>query len=137
MIQEKTKPISIKEFLYWLQGVEEMQTDGWTPDARQWERIRAKINLIDTASVPQLLRDTRGFPPDMEAVFPPLNGNPPASAPIPSSLNMPVVPPQSRVRSTTTPGGLPVSMGGVPVAVPVKTPDIDTSHGKPYNSNFA
>lgn len=38
--------ITIKEFKMWLQGVEEMQPEDWTPDSRQWARIRQKINSI-------------------------------------------------------------------------------------------
>lgn len=39
--------ITVKEFKMWLQGVEEMQDEAWTPDTRQWNKIREKINQID------------------------------------------------------------------------------------------
>lgn len=142
MAQEKAKLISIKEFKMWLQGVEEMQASGWTPDARQWERIRAKLDLIDDTTFVQPVyrgeRNPTGLP--LEAVFPPLNPNPPGSGgegfptPAPSSLNVPTAP--RPTRTVATPTGLPVTMtGGAPV--PGKTPNIDTSHGKPYTSNFS
>ena len=35
--------ITVKEFKMWLQGVEEMQMDDWSPDQRLWAKIRAKI----------------------------------------------------------------------------------------------
>lgn len=43
--------ITVKEFQMWLAGVEEMQTEGWSPDKRQWDRIREKINQLDTTVV--------------------------------------------------------------------------------------
>lgn len=41
-----TNTITINEFKMWLQGVEEMQDDNWTPDSKQWARIREKIRAI-------------------------------------------------------------------------------------------
>lgn len=38
--------ISISEFKQWLSGVEDMQENGWVPDAAQWAKIRSKIDLI-------------------------------------------------------------------------------------------
>lgn len=38
--------ISISEFKQWLAGVEDMQEDGWVPDAVQWAKIRAKVELL-------------------------------------------------------------------------------------------
>lgn len=40
------KKLSLNEFRAWLSGVEEMQSDDWTPDHTQWRRIRAKIDEI-------------------------------------------------------------------------------------------
>lgn len=135
------KTISVKEFKMWLQGVEEMQASDWTPDANQWARIRAKLDLIEeTASASQQYFAPRGDP-NFQAVFPPMNPNPPSPSgtgvvAAPSSLNVPQTPARP-ARSVVTPGGLPVALstGGTPT--PAKTPDIDTSRGKPYNSNFA
>ena len=46
MAEEKDPSlITVKEFKMWLQGVEEMQPDGWSPDQRQWAKIRAKIDI--------------------------------------------------------------------------------------------
>lgn len=49
MTQQIEKGITIKEFKMWLEGVEEMQPEGWTPDARQWKRIREKLETIEEA----------------------------------------------------------------------------------------
>jgi len=44
--KEQEKPITLRDFRAWLQGVEDMQEEEWTPTAEQWKRIRHKINLI-------------------------------------------------------------------------------------------
>ena len=45
--------ISVSEFKSWLSGVLDFQTDDWTPDKTQWEKILAKIEqLDDTSSIP-------------------------------------------------------------------------------------
>lgn len=41
------KKISFQEFKAWLQGVEEMQDEGWTPTAVQWKKIKDKLEQID------------------------------------------------------------------------------------------
>ena len=43
---KKEEPIDISTFKAWLQGVEDMQDEGWTPSDEQWIRIRAKIESI-------------------------------------------------------------------------------------------
>lgn len=43
---KKEEPIDISTFKAWLQGVEDMQEEGWTPSNEQWIRIRAKIESI-------------------------------------------------------------------------------------------
>lgn len=137
-VEKKDKSISVKEFQMWLQGVEEMQPDDWTPDARQWAKIREKISCITAERPPSpapefLYRDPRfGAPPP-----PPPAGEeerPPAFPAGPSSLNTtppPAAPPLAR----TTAAGLPVTVtkDGVPGT---KTPDIDTSNGKQYRPPF-
>jgi hypothetical protein len=40
-------PVSVKDFLSWLSGVEDMQEEGWYPSAEQWARIRSKIELLE------------------------------------------------------------------------------------------
>lgn len=167
MTEEKTKTISLKEFKMWLEGVEEMQADGWVPDARQWQRIRDKIDSIKEEQVSSpafhYAPGVRGgpatgtapfagagasnveLPPGSELVFQPMNPNPPSASgtdvPVPSSLNAahPAANPARPPRQATTASGMPVTLAGgrgTNPQVPVKTPDIDTSHGKDYNSQF-
>lgn len=134
---KQNKQITVKEFKMWLQGVEEMQDDDWTPTAVQWKRIREKINQIaDTAPAPTPV--TYRGPAEAPAMPFPAPGAAPPMPPsgmsaAPSSLqlppNMPAAP-----RTAVTPGGLPVSLASQPGAK-VKTPDIDTSNGN-YNSQF-
>lgn len=38
--------ITLDQFRSWLQGVEDMQTEDWAPNADQWKVIREKIDLI-------------------------------------------------------------------------------------------
>ena len=125
---EKTTPsITIKEFRMWLEGVEEMQEEGWVPDAKQWARIRTKINSIEDAPLPKRT----------EAQVPQYNTyNPNEVAPsgyIPEPFQIPTT-----VLANPASGGLP-GMGNAPAfpggLVTTKTPDIDTSVGG-YVSKF-
>ena len=52
MTNTQEKLISVREFRMWLEGVEEMQPDDWTPNHIQWKRIREKINNIDVNDIP-------------------------------------------------------------------------------------
>lgn len=47
MAKKKTKKISLIEFKAWLDGIEEMQPEGWSPNAEQWKTIRNKFDLIE------------------------------------------------------------------------------------------
>lgn len=38
--------ITLEQFRAWLAGVEDMQEEGWTPSASQWNKIRSKIDEI-------------------------------------------------------------------------------------------
>lgn len=38
---------SLALFKAWLSGIEEMQGEDWTPDAAQWQRIKAKLFEIE------------------------------------------------------------------------------------------
>ena len=50
----KRKRITLSEFRAWLQGVEELQPKGWSPNTEQWKLIRDKIDAI-TESKPQVV----------------------------------------------------------------------------------
>ncbi len=123
------KNISVKEFKMWLEGVEEMQEEGWTPNPTQWARIREKIRSIEETAggftAPQ-------FGPRQTAPV----GQPPAPVPMPTMQA-----PQQFAPAGMTGLAPPEASGRAPLAggpgtIPVKTPDIDTSNGG-YRSNFA
>lgn len=124
MAVEKAKSITIKEFKMWLQGVEEMQEEGWTPSTSQWKRIRDKIDQVSEDQVvvgstgPVLYRGADNMIP-----------RPGPSVVVPAHPSALEVAPQPRG-----------PVGGAPVATEpgtaVKTPNIDTSRAK-YQTPFA
>lgn len=105
----------------WLQGVEEMQEEGWIPNATQWAKIRDKIDNISEAAPEQPLPPLRLAP--APSMAPPMQMPPPMAMPAgPSSMSLPPAPPQA-------PNPL-LGNGNL-----IRTPDIDTS-GKKYESGF-
>ncbi len=121
------KIITVKEFKMWLEGVEEMQEENWTPDARQWTRIREKINNIAEVDG----GPTYSLPPRPQAVREveqPVY-NQPALRAIPAGPSM--MPPRM-VAPSQLRGPIATGSG----QTPVKTPDVDTQ-SKPYESSFA
>lgn len=122
------KNISVKEFKMWLEGVEEMQEEGWTPNSTQWVRIRDKIRIIEET--------TGGF---VQPQFGPRQqpvGQPPAPAPMPVMQAPHQFAPAGMTSLTPPePAGRSPLTGG-PTTIPIKTPDIDTSNGG-YRSSFA
>jgi len=116
---KKEKTITLEQFRAWLEGVEEMQEEGWAPDVRQWTKIRERIDMIQsTPSQPQQVvhapqpTQQTFFPPPQQSVFEP-QGEPPPKV----KLN-----PQAPIADDPT------------GKIPVKTPDIDSTKG--YESTF-
>lgn len=123
------KKITVKEFKMWLEGVEEMQPEGWLPDARQWSRIREKINSIEeTVAQQQAPQQSFALPPVPQQ---PIQRQTPAIQAGPSMM------PPPAAAHTARPGNLagPFANPDSP-QMPVRTPNIDTQ-GKPYESSFA
>ena len=119
---DDNKKLTVKEFTMWLQGVEEMQEEGWTPTGTQWKRIRDKINLIDDKPAPVSRIVAPSAPDDgRPAVFGP------TAAPVyaPSGLDA------DPARDLAGKPFLPEQPG-----MPARTPSIDTSNGT-YGSPFA
>lgn len=47
MAKKKSKnEISVSEFKSWISGIEDMQEDDWVPNKSQWDKIKAKIELL-------------------------------------------------------------------------------------------
>lgn len=104
----------------WLEGVEEMQPEGWSPDKRQWDRIREKINQLEApAAAPQYsqpqfspqqyqYREEPQLDPNRQVQF--AGGGLPRAAAPPAPNNQ-------LFGNSDTPG------------VPSRTPNVDTSTG--------
>lgn len=135
-----SKKISVSEFRFWLQGVEEMQEEGWTPNSQQWAKIREKIDQI--AEAEQSARPPLQYPqgarqPDARPSTTPVQNAVPPSIPVPvGPSNLQATPQMPRApRAATTNSGLPVSLSTGQSQAPIRTPDIDTSGGG-YDSQF-
>ena len=118
----RTKKISVKEFVAWLGGVEEMQPDGWAPSTEQWQVIREKINTIDSKDV---IKVPIAAPPSPQAAITyaqPVAQQPSSFAPPPAASNVVPAGPADPMMAAASTGG------------PIKTPDIDSTNG--YESNF-
>lgn len=130
MARKKRQKQSLKEFKAWLQGVEELQPNTWSPDVDQWHLIRDKIlNIAEEEPI---------IVPAAAAVIPqPARYHPTQTHEIPLHGNM-TAPPQV--------GGVPMSSVEMSDSAkrmlkstadgPAKTPHIDTSDGN-VNSSFA
>lgn len=65
------KKLSLKDFKMWLEGVEEMQSEGWTPTPEQWNKIRSKIDIIEeTVVIPNTQQVSPPYKQEMPADFP-------------------------------------------------------------------
>lgn len=126
--------LTVKEFRMWLEGVEEMQAEGWVPDARQWQRIRDKINTVSTQSSTPLHTPPPPPPPigvthrnsvmyDVPTISPPVG---------PSVLNT-----ANRQQPPSPETVNPLFSSTGVSGSPARTPDIDTGNGKQYESSFA
>lgn len=122
MANNTEKTISVREFRMWLQGVEEMQDDGWTPSPQQWKRIREKVDNI--ADVPTQSPSPTPSPQPVQYATPagPVVRSPEPVIAGPSGLSFP--PPRPQMNP------LLAGSGGQ-----IKTPDIDTS-ANGYESGF-
>jgi hypothetical protein len=127
----KKKVISIQEFKAWLEGVEEMQGSTWIPDAKQWKRIRQKINqiheTIDSQQQYSSLPTTNMSGVGENIVIPKIPSSFERSRisnlpPTPSST---IIPAHNSLQRNLSPDG----------SEKVKTPDIDTSKSE-YVSSF-
>lgn len=139
------KKLTVKEFQYWLEGVEAMMDDDWLPNATQWKRIREKIRLLE-AEVPPPPVIYREMAPGMMAATQPAPIAPnadgtvvvPAGAGGLGSMN---IDPRS-FPPPTMPAGAPGAPNNPVFGNPddktkaARTPTIDTSGGKKFQSTF-
>lgn len=120
-MSDDNKKITLEQFRAWLEGVEEMQEEGWAPDVRQWTKIRSRIDNIESTPVQQAV--------PQQVMHAPQPFTPPASSAFdqvkPQSTPAPRVDMSSNAPIANDPSG----------KMPVKTPDIDTTTGE-YESAF-
>jgi len=110
---------TLKEFQAWLQGVEELQPEGWSPDADQWQLIRARIDGI-IAEKPVVEKVAKNAPVAANPMY--QNVHPSMAAPV-----MPSGVPVEAATAAMTPEAQRMLSPGA--GVNAKTPDIDTSDG--------
>lgn len=115
--------LTITEFKYWLEGVEEMQPEGWTPDQRQWKRIREKIE-----SIVEQDRLMSGYPQPTQFQQPiqhlPQSIQQPYVEQVAPTMFNPEFSLPSNVLTHQTP---PNTLFGNPDSGPSKTPNIDNT----------
>jgi len=107
-----TKKQTLGEFRAWLSGVEEMQSEDWSPDLTEWRRIRQRIDEIVESRPPRNTEDD-GPPIRYPSFVPPSNLMP--EQPI---MPQPIPPTPPPFMNTS----------GVEGAR-IKTPNVDTSAG--------
>ncbi|MGZ8924290.1 MAG: hypothetical protein ACXW2E_00270 [Nitrososphaeraceae archaeon] len=117
-MSQEGKKLTITEFRFWLEGVEEMQSDEWNPNPQQWKRIREKIDLIQD----QPLTIGQQYPQNVQH-----NIVPPPVRPAGGGLGT-VVPNNNRPQPSLFANADNANMV-------VKTPEIDTTNGR-YESAF-
>ncbi len=125
MAKRRKQKQTLKEFQAWLQGVEELQPEGWSPDNTQWKLIRDKIDGIIEEKPKEVLVTA---PPAPQNAFAPSQ----------------VVQPRHPTFVSPQVGGVPSGPVGMSEEAKsmlsptgdAKTPHIDTSDGN-VNSSFA
>lgn len=154
--RRKVKKYTLKEFQAWLEGIEEIQPDDWTPDKAQWDMIRERIGAIVEEEKPATVEKPVVPTPTGPTVRGPSGPLGPQGTRGPEPEPMPAAPPPGGFQSslTTNPlmdgggatpemtpaaaaalsGKLPTEMATDPNK-PAKAPNIDTSSGD-YKSSF-
>jgi hypothetical protein len=142
MAQNNLKQLTLNQFKSWLEGVEEMQGDDWTPSPEQWKKIRLKISLVldEADDLESIVRRVLAISGNLQSI--PINNSPPVSRQFDAAPG-PVAVPVGGSGLDADPLGVP-NAAGAPrfqttmegqAPIPTKTPNIDTSHGG-YTSTF-
>lgn len=117
----KVKKQTLNEFQSWLQGIIEIQPEGWTPDAAQWKMIYERIINIKEPEpekvVEQQPQQIMPYIPQQPVHMPP-GGMPPPPGPVP-----PVMPEveMTEAAKRALAGGTPENPA--PTATPVVSED--------------
>jgi hypothetical protein len=121
--------LSVSEFRSWLEGVEDMQGDGWSPSLEQWKKIRNKIEMLEEIDYEELIKNSNINIP---------NSN--TTQYVSSSTQMPMRTTPSFIDELGSNAKVTTMMPIAPhppnsIIGSVKTPDIDTSSGT-YTGSF-
>lgn len=124
---------TLKEFRAWLQGVEELQPENWSPNSDQWKLIRDKIDgiVVEKQIVEKIINNsvTTSPQPALRALpAAPAVGVPAGMVPPPPASGVPPADVQM------TPAAR--QMLNPSASEKAKTPDMDTSDGN-VSSPFA
>ncbi len=116
---------TLREFRAWLEGVEELQAETWSPNREQWSRIRARIDGIKEEVKAPAAAEPVAAP--VAAQNPAMYQRAPMMAPLPAG-GVPAG------EAEMTPAARQMLSPGS--GAKAKTPDIDTSDGN-VESSFA
>jgi hypothetical protein len=132
---ERNKIITVRDLQTFIEAVEfASDLEEWVPSAKQWKRIREMINNLEDPVPAQITPQDRPFEPPVY-VQPPTMAAPVYATP--PGLATSFGPPGSNGIPNGYPTGIPQSGPFSQGPVPIKTPDVDTSGGKGYQSSFA
>lgn len=141
---KKPKPVTLSEFKAWLEGIEELQPEGWHPDADQWELVRNKmLSIIEPdydgyyeAPAPQQNFNSqpaeRYQQPAVQEMPQIIPGPPPMSSALPTDVQPAQISMTPAARAAMSGKPLPGTPGP---DGKVRTPNIDTSNGH-YTTSF-
>lgn len=141
--RKKKKKISLNEFRAWLEGVEELQPEGWSPSGEQWQLIREKFDSIveDPRPASKTRAEAPVAQPQPVPQHQPVPQGPPQHRPAPPPMAMG----PSELESVApdvemTPAARQALEGRMPSVQQspdgkLKTPNIDISDGE-YRSSF-
>lgn len=140
MAKKNTKiSLSVSEFRSWLEGVEDMQGDDWSPSLEQWKKIRSKIELLEEVDYEELIKTTVTNTPNTKSSAPAVTYDP-YGRPLMAPVQMPLQTGPSFIDELGSNAKVTTMMPITPqppnsIIGSVKTPDIDTSSGS-YAGSF-
>lgn len=136
--------VTIRDLQTFIDAVEfASDQEEWVPSPRQWKRIREMISKLEDAPAvverPQLYSPMAGVPQMAPHAL-----HAPMQAPASTQQIPPMPAGPSAFVAPAVPAGPQYHFGGIPAQphIPAafntpRTPDIDTTGGKPYTSSFA
>lgn len=112
-----TKKQTIEQFKSWIEGIEELQPDGWHPDDKQWKLIRSRIDRIIE---PEAVSSPERRMQDVSSISPYITPPPQVPAGVPAGEIIGGEPDSAALLRPGTPDN------------PSKTPNVDGSFKTPF-----